>query len=91
MIEISYDPAKDVINQGKHGVSLIMAAQIDWLTALEAYDDREDYGEDRYRAVGFIGERLYFVAFTDRGELRHIISLRKATAREVRDYVERNL
>jgi len=72
-----------------------MAAQIDWLTALEAYDDREDYGEDRYRAVGFIGERLCFVAFTDRGEVRHIISLiislSKATAREVRDYVERNL
>lgn len=91
MTEISYDPAKDVINRVKHGVSLAMAAQIDWLTALEAYDDREDYGEDRYRAVGFIGERLYFVAFTDRGEVRHIISLRKATAREVRDYVERNL
>lgn len=91
MIEISYDPAKDVINQGRHGVSLVMGAQIDWLTALEAYDDREDYGEDRYRAVGFIGERLYFVAFTDRGEVRHIISLRKATAREVRDYVEHNL
>lgn len=91
MTEISYDPAKDVINVVKHGVSLAMAAQIDWLTVLEAYDDREDYGEDRYRAVGFIGDRLYYVAFTDRGEVRHIISLRKATAREVRDYVERNL
>jgi uncharacterized DUF497 family protein len=90
MIEISYDLTKDASNKKKHGVSLVMAAQIDWLTALEEYDDRNDYGEDRYRAVGFIGERLYFVAFTDRGEMRHIISLRKATAREVRDYVERN-
>jgi uncharacterized protein len=32
--------------------------------------------------------RLYCVAFVERGELRRIISLRRATAREVKHYVD---
>jgi uncharacterized DUF497 family protein len=31
---------------------------------------------------------LYYVAFVDRGEARRIISLRRATRREVKHYVE---
>ena len=34
------------------------------------------------------GQRLYFVAFVERGESRRIISLRKANEREVQTYVE---
>ncbi len=31
---------------------------------------------------------LYYVAFVDRGEVRRIISLRRANRREVKHYVE---
>ena len=31
---------------------------------------------------------LYYVAFIERGEVRRIISLRRATRREVKHYVE---
>jgi hypothetical protein len=34
------------------------------------------------------GNRLYFVAFTDRGNVRRVISLRFAERREVKHYVE---
>ena len=34
------------------------------------------------------GNRLYFVAFTDRGNVRRVISLRYAERREVKHYVE---
>ena len=34
------------------------------------------------------GNRLYFVAFVDRGDTRRIISLRYAERREVKHYVE---
>ena len=51
---------------------------------------REDYGEQRYRAFGFIGNRLYCVVYVDRNEVRRIISLRKANAREVNEYVKAN-
>ncbi|PIQ13147.1 MAG: BrnT family toxin [Hydrogenophilales bacterium CG_4_9_14_3_um_filter_59_35] len=33
--------------------------------------------------------RVYCVVFTDRGEARHIISLRKANTREVKHYERR--
>ena len=87
---ITYDPNKDASNQAKHGVSLSEASKIDWFTALEKLDDREDYGEDRYTAVGFIGHRLYCVVYVDRDDGRRIISLRKANSREVKDYAEAN-
>lgn len=35
-----------------------------------------------------MGDRLYCVVFTDRGEIRRIISLRKANNREIKKYVQ---
>jgi uncharacterized DUF497 family protein len=87
-MEITYDPNKDTANQQKHGVSLAAAAQIEWDTALERLDDRNDYGEERYTTLGAIGNRLYCVVYVDREERRRIISLRKANKREVTKYVE---
>ena len=89
-VQITFDPSKDRTNQRKHGVSLGNAVAIDWDTAMEERDDREDYGEDRYRAFGAIGDTLYCVVYVDRKDERRIISLRKANAREVRNYVEAN-
>lgn len=83
---ITYDPNKDRTNQDKHGISLAEAENIEWDTALEKLDDRNDYGEDRYKALGFIGNRLYCVVYVDREEGRRIISLRKANNREYNEY-----
>jgi uncharacterized DUF497 family protein len=85
-VDITYDPNKDGSNQVKHGVSLSEAANIDWDTALETLDDRNDYAEDRYQALGFIGNRLYCVVYVDRDDGRRIISLRKANNREYKEY-----
>ena len=85
-MDITYDPNKDRSNRDKHGVSLEEAANIEWDTALEKLDDRNDYGEDRYQALGFIGDRLYCVVYVDREEGRRIISLRKANLREYKEY-----
>jgi uncharacterized DUF497 family protein len=53
-------------------------------------DDREDYGELREQAIGFIGDRLHMLVFTERededGQLIWVISLRKAEAPEKRTY-----
>lgn len=45
-------------------------------------DARRDYGEVREIGVGVIGERLYCVVFTQRGDAMHVISLRKAADSE---------
>ena len=58
----------------------------EWDTA--AIDLDEDHAEPRWIAIGFIGAVLHFVVFTERGDNIRIISLRKATRREARTYVE---
>ncbi len=39
-------------------------------------DDRMDYGETRYCALGYIDTRLYHVVFTYRDEKVRVISLK---------------
>jgi len=84
---IEFDPAKDAVNRSKHGVSLGEAARIDWDNAAIWPDVRYDYDEERMSGLGYIGERLYFVAFVDRGHVRRVISFRKANTKEFNDYV----
>lgn len=87
-MRFTFDPAKDIVNQAKHGVSLSMAARLEWDSALVWTDTRKDYGELRQSALALLGERLYFVAFVDRGTARRVISLRKANLKEVTTYAE---
>ena len=85
-MRIEFDPAKDSANTAKHGVSLGLASQLEWGSALVWTDGRKGYGEARQSALGLIGERLYFVAFVDRADVRRVISLRKANNREKLHY-----
>ncbi len=87
-MRIEFDPAKDAANQTKHGVSLSMAGKLDWEAALVWVDERFEYSETRMKALAPKTEILYYVAFVDRGEVRRIISLRRANRREVKHYVE---
>lgn len=85
---ITFDAAKDRINRAKHGVSLAEAARLDWDNALGWLDTREEYGEDREFVLGAIGNYLYYVVFVERDGVMRIISMRRATNREIRKYVE---
>lgn len=87
-MRIEFDPAKDKANQALHGVSLALASELDWDAALVWVDDRFEYGELRMIALAPETDTLYYVAFVDRGEVQRIISLRRATRREVKHYVE---
>ncbi|NRF72171.1 BrnT family toxin [Aquincola sp. S2] len=87
-MRIEFDPAKDKVNQANHGLSLALAVKLAWTEALVWVDDRYEY--DEVRMIGLVpeGDRLYYVAFVDRGEARRVISLRFAERREVKHYVE---
>jgi uncharacterized DUF497 family protein len=87
-MRIEFDPSKDKANLAKHGVPLSFATELDWDAALVWIDDRCAYGELRMIALAPGTGILYYVAFVERGEVRRIISLRRATRREVRHYVE---
>jgi uncharacterized DUF497 family protein len=85
---IEFDLTKDATNQLKHGVSLAMAAELDWDAAWVWVDERFNYSEMRMIALAPKTEILYYVAFVNRGDVRRIISLRRANRREVKHYVE---
>ncbi|MGF6899399.1 BrnT family toxin [Paraburkholderia sp. GAS348] len=87
---IEYDQTKSDANQRKHGVSLAIAEKIDWSAVWCAPDDRKDYGELREIGYSPIGERLYCVVFTQRGNVFRVISLRKASNREIERYEQAN-
>lgn len=87
-MEIEYDANKNAANLAKHGVSLDQARQIEWETLWSKPDTRRDYGEERVIGYAYIGLRLFCVVFTERGDVRRIISLRKANSREEAQYAK---
>lgn len=51
-------------------------------------DLRVDYAEDRFITVGFLQADLVVMVWTPRGEVRRIISMRKANEREKTFYAQ---
>lgn len=87
-MEIEFDPVKDAANVTKHGVSLQATERFDWDTALVIEDDRFDYGDRRFYALGYIGDRLHTLVYADgsHDDAIRAISLRRSTRSEVKRY-----
>jgi len=85
--DFEWDDAKSRRCEMERGFAFadILPAFADPARQIEA-DVRREYGEDRFRLYGRVGERLFVVAFTMRGETVRIISARKASERERRQY-----
>ncbi len=58
--------------------------EYEWDTAVIDFDN--NHPEPRWIATGFIGDIQHLVVYTERGDRIRIISLRKATPKEMRDY-----
>jgi uncharacterized DUF497 family protein len=86
LMEYEWDESKNAINIVKHGVEFSLINGFDWSSALIVVDKLHGDSEQRFTAVGFIGDRLYVCIYTCRGEKRRIISLRKANLRERKSY-----
>ena len=80
---ISFDPAKRDATLQERGLDF---ADCDEVFAgnvvLEREDERREYGETRMITVGHLRERMVVVCWSQRGDARHIISMRKANERE---------
>jgi uncharacterized protein len=89
-VAISFDPAKNAANIRARGLPFsLVRDEFDWASAKVIEDTRRDYGERRFRALGYIGVRLHAVIYTLRATGMHVISLRKANGREARRYAEK--
>lgn len=83
---VEFDSNKSGENQRLRGLSFELVTEFDFQNALVVQDQRKDYGEKRWQAIGMLNNRLHVVVFTLRGLAIRVISLRKANNREVRLY-----
>ena len=90
-MQYEWDERKSRTNKTKHGLLFDVVESFDWATAIVEVDDREDYGELREIAFGFIGAVLYCLIFTwlDDDTVR-VISLRPANKREAKRYAQKS-
>lgn len=85
-MEIAFDPAKNARNIKAHGISFERVVDFEFETALFQEDDRHDYGETRYKVIGFLDLRLHVLVMTEQEKGIRVISLRKATKGEGKRY-----
>ncbi|SRR6266446_1241794 len=84
-----WDPAKAVANLERHGVSFEDAVTAFQDPLAKVHPDPDSESEPREILIGHSAERhLLLVAFTDRQGKIRLISARKVTWRERRDYEE---
>jgi uncharacterized protein len=86
-MRFEWDEAKRRANIRKHGFDIADVAEMFSGTMLVYPDIRNDYGETRWSGLGWIGGRLAQVVFAEREpDSIRIISLRKATSRERKEF-----
>ena len=83
-MDIEFDAAKDEINRLKHGVPLVLGAEVLMNRIGQIDDDRRDYGEARFNVFGLVNGRLFVCTYTMRGATYRLISVRKASKQEQR-------
>lgn len=91
-ITFEWDPKKARENERKHGVSFEEARTVFGdAYALHVYDGEHSWEEERFIIVGRSeNDRVLFVVYVERIEMTlRLISARKATRREKRDYEEK--
>jgi uncharacterized protein len=86
-LEFEWDAAKAAANLGKHGVSFETAVAVFAQEVIWNIDGREDYGEERFVALGRVEFEVYRVVYTWRGDATvRIISAKKASRYERERY-----
>jgi uncharacterized DUF497 family protein len=89
--DFEWDGDKAAANWRDHGVTFDQAAlaMLDPF-AIEAIDERENYGEERVNLTGMCGGTLLHVTYAERGERIRIISARRAQRHEQDNYFRAN-
>lgn len=82
-----FDPAKDATNREKHKLPLAFGDRIfgddDHLLIPSI---REIDGEERFKVIGLVEEKLFTAVFVWRGNLPRFISVRRSNKGEERAY-----
>jgi uncharacterized protein len=89
IVKITFDPNKREATLKDRRVDFLDAPDVFAGPTIDQIDDRQNYGETRIINIGLLRGRMVIVVWTERGEARHIISMRKANDREKARYGHR--
>ena len=81
-IKVTFDPSKRDLTLKHRGLDFARAGEVFAGLTATIVDDRFDYGETRFITAGHLDGRLVVMVWTERGEARHVISLRHCHAKE---------
>jgi len=89
-MQFEWDEIKNAINIRNHNIDFADVPNVFKGAMLIDYDDRHDYGEDRWIGLGLLHSIIIVVVFTEplKDTIR-IISARKANKKEQEKYYEK--
>ena len=86
-MKIEFASDEDAINREKHGVPLRFGAHVfEDPNYLVLSTIRAEDGEERFKTLGLLGDRLWTAIFVRRGRSIRFISVRKSNDAEIRAY-----
>lgn len=89
-MEITYDQTKNLHNIQHRNLSFERVREFDFETANFTIDKRKNYEEIRRCALGYLGNRLHALVFTETKRGIRVISFRKANRREIESYEQKD-
>lgn len=87
-LSLTWDEAKRQKAKDDRGIDFSDAAIVFAGPTFEFEDVRHHYGECRMICFGLLAGRMVAIGYVQRGEKRHIFSMRKANEREITRYQE---
>ena len=87
-MQIEFDPDKRDKTLAERGLDFAQAGEVFAGVNVTAEDASFDYGEPRFTTVGVLDGRMVILVWTPRGEVRRIISMRKANEREIARFAQ---
>jgi uncharacterized DUF497 family protein len=87
-MELEWDEEKRQRNLRERGLDFADVARFDPESVRSRLDKRRNYGEPRINSIGYLDGRLCTFCWTPRSGRVRVISLRKANARERKEYEE---
>lgn len=85
-IEVEWDENKNIANIKNHDIDFCDAWKIFDGPILKKIDNRRDYGEERWIALGRIDDLTVAIVYTHRAEKIRVISIRRANRNERKVY-----
>ena len=83
---VTWDEAKRQSNLREHGLDFAGCEAVFDGPVIANKDNRLAYGEQRINLIGVLAGLVVHLTYTERGDDLHVISLRKATKHETRNY-----